>query len=100
MIPHEKQMVEKFKNKPFALVGVNSDGDRAVLQKIMKENGITWRSAVDGTTQGPIAMRWNVHGWPTIYVLDAKGVIRYHNLRDKSLEEAVEKLLKEMEQGK
>jgi peroxiredoxin len=100
MIPHEKQMVEKFKNKPFALVGVNSDGDRAVLQKIMKENGITWRSAVDGSTQGPIATRWNVHAWPTIYVLDAKGVIRYRDLRDKPLEEAVEKLLKEMEQGK
>jgi peroxiredoxin len=100
MIPHEKQMVEKFKNKPFALVGINSDGDRAVLQKIMKENGITWRSAVDGDTRGPIATRWNVHGWPTIYVLDAKGVIRYRDLRDKSLEEAVEKLLKEMEQGK
>jgi peroxiredoxin len=100
MIPHEKQMVEKFKNKPFALVGVNSDGGREALQKIMKENGITWRSAVDGNTSGPIATRWNVHGWPTIYVLDAKGVIRYRDLRDKPLEEAVEKLLKEMEQGK
>lgn len=100
MIPHEKQMVEKFKDKPFALVGVNSDGDRAVLQKIMEENGITWRSAVDGSTQGPIATRWNVHAWPTIYVLDGKGVIRYRDLRDKPLEEAVEKLLQEMEQGK
>src|SRR5918997_1408768 len=97
MIPHEKEMVERLKDKPFALIGINSDGDRSVLQKILKENGITWRNAVDGSTSGPLATRWNVHGWPTIYVLDAKGVIRHRDLRDKQLEEAVEKLLQEIE---
>ena len=30
MIPHEKAMVDRLKDKPFALVGINSDGDRAV----------------------------------------------------------------------
>src|SRR5262245_7158125 len=30
MIPHEKAMVERLKDKPFALIGINSDGDRAV----------------------------------------------------------------------
>ena len=43
MIPHEKEMVEKFKDKPFAFIGINSDGDRSVVQKILKENEITWR---------------------------------------------------------
>src|SRR5687767_10163770 len=97
MIPHEKAMVARLKDRPFALLGVNSDGGREPLLKIMRENGITWRSAVDGDTSGPIATRWNVHGWPTIYVLDAKGVIRYKNLRDKALEDAVMSLLKEAE---
>lgn len=59
-------MVERLKSRPFALVGINSDGDRSVLSKLLQENGITWRSAVDGTTSGPIAKAWNVHGWPTI----------------------------------
>ena len=95
MIPHEKEMVKRLADKPFALVGINSDGDRSVLAKILKDNDITWRSAVDGSTSGPIATKWNVHGWPTIYVLDKKGVIRYRDLRDKPLEDAVVKLLGE-----
>ena len=96
MIPHEKKLVELLKDKPFALIGINSDGDREKLNKILKEQGITWRHAVDGSTSGPIATRWNVHGWPTIYILDAKGVIRYRDLRDQQMEDAVQSLLKEV----
>jgi hypothetical protein len=95
MIPHEKEMVARLKSKPFALIGINSDGDRLVLNKIMKEQGITWRQFVDVTTSGPIATKWNVHGWPTIYILDHKGVIRYKDLRDQQMEDAVNKLLAE-----
>ena len=97
MIPHEKRMVEQMKDKPFALVGINSDGDRSALKKIMKEQGITWHSAVDGSTSGPLATKWNVSGWPTIYVLDTKGVIRFRDVRDEEMTKTVEALLKEAE---
>lgn len=97
MLPHEKEMVVRLKDKPFQLIGINSDGDRSVLQKILKEQNITWRQAVDGSTEGPIATSWNIHGWPTIYILDSKGVIRFKNLRDQPLEDAVVKLLGELE---
>ncbi len=95
MIPHEKEMVKRLKDQPFALLGINSDGDRSVVQKILKEQGITWRQAIDGSTSGPIATKFNVHGWPTIYILDKKGVIRYRDLRDEQMEDAVKKLLAE-----
>jgi hypothetical protein len=97
MIPHEKAMVDRLKDKPFALIGINSDGDRQALAKILEKNGISWRQAVDGSTSGPIASRWNVSSWPTIYVLDDKGTIRFRNLRGEELESAVVKLLGEME---
>jgi len=96
MIPHEKALVERLKDKPFALIGINSDGDPEKVRRILKENGITWRNAVDGSTDGPIATRWNVSGWPTIYVLDAKGMIRYRDVRDEEMDKAVDELLKEM----
>lgn len=96
MLPHEREMVVRLKDKPFALIGINSDGDRSALQKILEKEKITWRQAVDGSTEGPIATAWNVQGWPTIYILDAKGVIRYKNLRDKPMEDAVLTLLGEM----
>ena len=95
MIPHEKKMVEELKDQPFALLGINSDGDRSVVNKILKEQGITWRQAIDGTTEGPLAKQFNVSGWPTIYILDKKGVIRYRDLRDQAMEDAVNKLLAE-----
>ena len=74
-------MVKNLADKPFALIGINSDGGRSALEKIMKDNNITWRNVVDGDTRGPIATKWNIQGWPTIFVLDSKGVIRHRDLR-------------------
>ena len=99
MIQHEKQLVERLKDKPFALIGINSDGGREPLKKILEKNGIGWRQAVDGDTKGPWAKAWNVSGWPTIYILDHKGVIRHRDLRGQEMEDAVMKLLEEAEQA-
>ena len=96
-MPGEKALVERLKDKPFALLGINSDGEAAKVNDMLKKEGITWRQAIDGTTSGPIAKAWNVHGWPTIYVIDAKGVIRFKNARGAQMDKAVEELLKEME---
>jgi len=78
MYPHERSLVKRLADKPFALIGVNSDVDKAELKKRMTEEKITWRSFWNGpkATDGPIATAWNVRGWPTSYLLDAKGVIR------------------------
>lgn len=95
MLPHEKEMVKNLADKPFALIGINSDGDRSVVTKILEREKITWRNVIDGTTQGPIATAWNISGWPTIYVLDTEGKIRHRDLRDAELEKAVVKLLAE-----
>ena len=46
---------------------------------------------------GVLETRWNVHGWPTIYVLDAKGVIRYRDVRGEEMDKAVDELLRELE---
>jgi hypothetical protein len=78
MYPHERSLVEEMKNKPFALIGVNSDKlDRA--KKAVADNGLNWRSfhAGEKGTRGPIPTTWGVRGWPTIVVLDAEMRIRY-----------------------
>jgi acetyl-CoA acetyltransferase len=100
MLPHEKALVERLKDKPFALIGINSDGDAAAVRKLLAEQGITWRNAIDVSTEGPWARAWNVSGWPTIYVLDHKGVIRFRDVRDEELETAVNALLGELEAAK
>ncbi len=98
MIPHERSLVDRLKDKPFALLGVNSDEDKAYYAAEQKAMGVTWRSFWNGPkgTGGPISTRWNVRGWPTIYVMDHKGVIRFTNVRGEKMDEAVDQLLAEM----
>lgn len=100
MLPHEKALVQRLADQPFALLGINSDGDADDVKKILAERQITWRQAIDVDTGGPLATKWNVNGWPTIYVLDAKGVIRYRDVRDDEMEKAVMTLLAEAKAGK
>jgi len=98
MYPHERSLVENMASRPFALLGVNSDEDLEALGKRMAEENITWRSWRNGgSTSGPISSAWNVHGWPTIYLIDSKGVIRYKDLRDEPLDTALEVLVAEAE---
>ena len=85
-------MVQRLAGKPFTLLGINSDQSRSALQKIIREQGITWPQIFDGS-RGPIAKQWNVKSFPTIYVIDQKGVIRYRNVRGEALEKAVAGLL-------
>lgn len=98
MYPHERSLVKKLADKPFALIGVNSDSDLESIRKITKEKNISWRSFWNGEkgTDGPISNKWNVSGWPTIYVLDAEGKIRYRNVRGPAMDEAITELLAEM----
>jgi hypothetical protein len=83
--------------KPFALLGVNTDSDREMLRKVVQKEEINWRSWFDGSTDGPITTRWNVRAFPTIYVLDSRGVIRYKDVRGEQLDRAVDILLKELD---
>src|ERR1700687_860623 len=98
MYPDERSLVKRLEGKPFAILGINSDADRRELKKVLEKEQIAWRSWWDGgNTEGPIASRWNVRGWPTTYVLDSEGVIRYKNISGPKLDEAVSALVKELE---
>lgn len=99
MFPHERSLVAKMSDKPFALIGVNSDRDLEDLHKKNEAESITWRSFWCGEqgTGGPIPASYNVQGWPTLYVLDHEGVIRgkwLGNPGDEVLDEMIESLVK------
>jgi len=95
MYPHERSLVAKYEAETFAILGVNSDPDRERIREIVAEKGLAWRSWWDGGTDGPIATRWNVRGWPTVYIIDHEGVIRsrdpYGDQIDRVLDDLVPK---------
>ena len=94
MLPHERSLVKRLSGQSFALLGINVDQDRKKLEGFIGEQGINWRFWCDGS-EGPIVKQWRVRSYPTIYVLDPKGIIRFKNVRDKALEAAVAELLAE-----
>ncbi len=95
MIPHEREMVEKFKDKPFSLISLSADEDKKDLEEFLIKNPMPWTHWWEGD-KSSILKNWNIRFFPTIYVLDAKGVIRYKNIRGKPLENAVAKLIAEV----
>ncbi len=93
MIPHEREMVEKMKEKPFALISISADDEKKTLTDFLEKEKMPWTHWWTGANG--IVKDWNVQFFPTIYVIDAEGVIRFKNIRGKELEEAVVKLLAE-----
>ena len=96
MLPHERTLVERLKNKPFALIGINTD-DPESWKNRSKLDPVSWRNALEGSTSSALCRAWNVTSFPTIYVLDAKGVVRFKNVRGEAMDKAVDQLLAEME---
>ncbi len=98
MYPHERSLVARLKDEPFALIGINSDEDLEKLKPTLAKENISWRSFWNGAkgTAGPLSTNWGVSSWPTIYVLDDTGTIRFINVREQKLDEAVDALLAEL----
>ena len=97
MIPHERSLVTKYKDRPFALIGVECYDKRAAAKKFAEKKKINWRSFLD--EKGNIANAWGVNGFPTIYLIDHEGVIREVDPWGKELDDAIERLVKKAEKS-
>ena len=75
MYPHNRLLVKKYEGKPFEFLGVNYNDTKETLARLRDDGKITWRIWLD-EPKGKHAADWRVEGFPHIYVIDAKGVIR------------------------
>jgi peroxiredoxin len=92
----ERSLVEKYKDQPFVILGVSNDDDPGLLRATQVEQNISWRSWWDERQR--ITQAWRVDGFPTLYVIDSKGVIRkrYEGKPEPDvLEKEIQKWLKE-----
>jgi peroxiredoxin len=99
MYTQERELVAKLKDKPFATLSVNTDSSVDTLKKSIDSGEITWRCWYDGGITGPITTRWGVRSFPTIFVLDKAGVIRFKDVRGEALDKAVASLLDDTKAG-
>jgi peroxiredoxin len=99
MVPHERDLAERLKGKPFALLGVDCEGSKDTARAVMSRERMTWPNWFDGAAHtGAIAKRYNVQSFPRVYVIDQSGVIRHKSSVDVGIDDVVDKLLAEMKQ--
>lgn len=104
MHPLQRKLVEKYRNRPFVMLGVSRDEKIETLKAATTSGDITWRCWWDGR-DGPINAAWNgTQGIPRFILLDDKQVIqpvtlnRFSTLEE--FEEAIDALLINVSAGK
>lgn len=102
MVPLLCSLAAKFREQRFKIVGVNGDGPRNAAKEATQKEHMTWRSFWnEGGPNGAIPDRWNVRGWPMVYLIDPAGVVRLRflgyggNHTTDLLNSTIEPLLKE-----
>jgi thiol-disulfide isomerase/thioredoxin len=98
LIPHEKKLVEKYKNRPFVILGVSNDHSLEDLQRFLKRDPLPWPNIFDKGSD--ILNDWLVQGLPTLVLVDAGGNIvgRWVGAGEPNgVDQAVEKAVKRAE---
>jgi peroxiredoxin len=72
-IPHEKRLAEKFKGRPFAILGISNDHKRETLKTFLDREKLPWPNIFD--VNSAITQRWEVDAYPTFVVVNHRGVI-------------------------
>jgi hypothetical protein len=86
--------VERYRNKPFAVIGVNSQDNTNSVRRLMAEGKITWRS-ICGPAAGKIDNAYGLTGWPLVVLIDPKGKM-HHIFRGRPQEADLDAKLDQM----
>jgi thiol-disulfide isomerase/thioredoxin len=99
-IPHEKKLVERFKGRPFTILGISGDRTRDDLQSFLNKNKLPWPNIHDGT--GEIRRNWQIEAYPTFAVVDHHGIVAGYwvgsNHMD-AVDQAIERTVTDAEKG-
>ncbi len=97
MIPHERELVEKNKEKPFVLVSVSVDDEKETLTKFLEKEKMPWVHWWDNGQETAVMKKYRVRAFPTLYLIDHTGVVKHKwvgNPGNDKIDAAVEELVK------
>lgn len=96
-LTRESELVKRFANKQFKLVGILV-GDVKKISERIENKKMNWTTFVERLDDAVITTKWNARGLSEIFIIDYNGIIRYRDMDDDEIEKAVEGLLAEMPQ--
>jgi peroxiredoxin len=77
-MPHLEALQKKYAGKPVKVIGVNTDKQGKALRNWMKARNLTFTVVAD--TNHKVSGQYQVEAFPTLYVIDKKGIVREHIL--------------------
>jgi peroxiredoxin len=89
-----QDLVQRYDKKRLELIGINGDDTRLRTERMAEQARFTSTYICDGKSgRGPIATGWGITTWPTIYVIDAEGIIRHVGNDPAKLNEIIDGLV-------
>ncbi|MBD3672655.1 MAG: redoxin domain-containing protein [Planctomycetaceae bacterium] len=92
MYPDLKTLQEKFPDS-LSILSIMADEEKSDTTEAVHSGKLTWNVCWDGY-RGPIATKWAVNGFPTVYVVGPNGKIAGRGLRGEALKSKVAQLTK------
>jgi thiol-disulfide isomerase/thioredoxin len=74
LIPHELELVNTYKGRPFAILGISRDHSSDDLKEFLAMQQLPWANIYDAS--GDIAHGWGVDVLPTFVLIDDQGIVR------------------------
>ena len=74
-IPSLERLNQKLAGKQFQVISIDVGEDADTVNRFLKDKPIQFPVLLDA--KGDSVREWRIHGFPTTYVLDKNGVIRY-----------------------
>ena len=81
---HQLVLVDSHLADPFAMLSVSTDEKLSTLKESIKRRATIWRCWWDGRN-GPICRQWNYRGFPSNYLIDRTGTVRFVALQGECL---------------
>lgn len=78
ILPLMNEAAEQLKDKNAVVLGVNTDIE-SEAKKALADYHVAFRNVLDNTTSGPNTSLYNLRNFPTLYLIDPKGMIAIKN---------------------
>ncbi|HBJ83805.1 MAG TPA: hypothetical protein DDZ88_08050 [Verrucomicrobiales bacterium] len=78
ILPLMNQAAAQLKDKNVVVLGVNTDIE-SEAKKALADHQVAFRNLLDNTTSGPNTSLYNLRNFPTLYLIDPKGLIAIKN---------------------
>ena len=92
-LPKIRHLRDEYADRDFVVLGIHSTADAGKGEKYVERNNLDWPIAFDDSKQTAAAYR--VTSWPSLYLIDKEGKIRFARPHPDQLEAAIQLLLAE-----